>query len=181
MADYVPGIPQQPILLTIDGNGFLVLRTNSLMVDGIPSTEVVMSPFDWTKNKLKMEDAELDVSEDSYGTIRRTYHTSSIFPLSMNPEKPIWLLLCGFNGEEINIDNPSLLPIIKMKGELDSKDKRIERLSAEVEKLRNDNRELITLNTSYIEKMKNIVGEKIVAPLPEELLGMKISEKGVKR
>jgi transcriptional regulator with GAF, ATPase, and Fis domain len=177
----MPGVPQQPVLITLDGNAFLVVRTKTETVDGISKTEIVMSPFEWVKNRLGIKDEDLDFSEDPYGTLKRSYPTSSILHLSDNPEKPVWLLLCGFEGEEINYDNPKLFPIIEMKNKLIIREKLIEQLQAEIERLREENKKLVMMTKEWKEEMKDIVGEKIVTPVPEEYLGLKLSKEGVKR
>ena len=179
---YAPGVPQSPVLITIDGNAFYVWRSSIETIEGIPYISMRLEPFDWVISRLNIKQEDLDFSESSVGHLIRKFPLTSRVVLSDNPEKPIWLLMTGINGERVNWDQPALAPLVNLKMELDRKDARIAMLEAEVKELREENRRLVRLTREYKEEMKKIFGGmELPTALPQEYLGMKITKEGVKR
>ena len=178
---YVPGTPQQPVLMTIDGNEFLIIRSKSLMENDLPSVEMKLSPMDWVVGRLGWTDKDLDKREDIFGVVTRTFPESSVVPLSDNAEKPVRLLLSTIEGEKINWDKPNLMPILAMKERLDAKDKLIALKDLEIESLREQNKGLISLTKEYRnEWMKTFGGEQPQTLISDQLTGFKISDGKVK-
>jgi len=176
---YVKGVPQNPVLITIDGNAFYVWQHRTEMKGGIPCLAMELEPFDWVVERLKLTDKDLDYGVDGsvFGILRRTFPLSSRFVASDNPEKPIWWLLTTIEGEKINWDNPTIAPLIDLKMQLDRKDKRIAALEAEVASLREQNKRLLRLTKEVKEEFKDIFGEeRLMIPAPEEFRGLKIKE-----
>jgi len=176
---YQKGIPQNPILITIDGNAFYVWQAKYETEKGIPKISMELEPFDWVVARLKLTDKDLDYGEDGsvFGIMRRSFSLSSRVVLSDNPEKPIWLLLTTIEGEKINWDNPNIAPIIDIKMQLDRKDHRISELESEVAELRDKNKRLIRITKEEKDEFKEIFGEeKIITPAPEEFIGKRIKE-----
>ena len=179
---YVQGVPQNPVLITIDGNAFYVWRSSIVEKKGIPHIQMRLEPFDWVISRLGLKKEDLDMSESSIGHVVRSYPLSSRLILSDNPEKPIWLLLTGFNGEKVNWDKPAIAPLIEMKMTIDRLRRRISLLEAERDELLKDNKRLIKKTKEYKEQIDKIYGSgSRVSVLPEELMGMTITKEGVKR
>lgn len=173
------GVVKQPMIVTIDGNAFLVWQSASIFDDGVPGISVDMEPFAWVKSRLKLEDEDLDTTTEYgsvWGIMRRTFPLSSRVVLSDNPEKPIWLLLTNINGDKINWDNPNLAPLIDIKMQLDRQEMIIKELQADNEKLHERNIKLIRGSKELKEEYDEIYGEKKGIPAPSEFTPTKIRD-----
>lgn len=136
---YIPGKPQLPIIIFLDGSGFEVFGSVNTIKDGKPAKELILSPFEWTKAYLKILDTDMDFKKYAFGTLTRIYSSSRIIEISNNPEKPIWLGLCSFHGTDTNTESGELMKILTKMDEIESLQARIDTLQKEIIRLRREN------------------------------------------
>jgi hypothetical protein len=145
---YIKNMPQPPVIIFAgDGSEFEVLRCVNTVKDGKPCMELVMSPFDWTKVMLDIEEKDLDYKDYNFGVLRRTYPASKILVLSQNPEKPVWMSLTTFHGTPMDKKSKDLTELFKYTEQVD-------RLTEEVTLLRAENKRLQKENIHYALKSK---------------------------
>ena len=174
MADYESGIPQQPLIIFMDGNAFLVTRSSIVMQEGKPFYRLVIGPFDWVKRREGITEEQLDYSEDPYGVLIQYYPASSVLVLSENPEKPLWLGLTTWKGEKLPLKSSEMVALVKLTDEVDTLHSENARLKAEVERLRQDNVEIIRRGRKFKEQLDKIYGKGEKLVLPEEFVGARI-------
>lgn len=172
---YEVGVPQNPILVTIDGDMFYVFQCIDIVRDNKPHKKMILEVFDWVMSRHDWGKNDLQYDISPRGTITRIVPTSSVFISSNNPAKPIWILLTTIENEEINWENPSIYPIVSYKSQIDKLTERVADLLIEVKSLRNENRRLLSLTKDKRKEFDDAFGSKIETPLipmpPEKMRG----------
>lgn len=172
---YEAGIPQNPVLITIDGESYYVFRDRSIMVNGKPMRELILEPFDWVIARRGWTRDDLNFEYSEMGTITRRFNESEVIELSSNPEKPVWLLMRSVDGEKINWSNPKLRPLVNLVEENIRKDERIATLELEIAYLRDENRKFISLTKEKKKELEEVFKgkEEMVVPKGFESLTLK--------
>lgn len=155
---YEPGQVQRPILITLDGSDFEIVRRTDYNKEGIAYSKLWLGPFQSTLAKIDMKEDELDTSFDSSGVFTMEYKTSLIIPLTDNPERPISLLAADWNGNPINYDHPELFPIIKMVQKIKQLEELIALQRLEIDEYIRHFRGIVSRDRSRRNQLKEVFG-----------------------
>jgi hypothetical protein len=128
---------------------------------------------------LELKEEDLDYSESPYGTVSKTFNREMLLVLSNNPEKPVWLFLCSWNGDEINYDNPKMDSIIELRDKISTSSNLISRLRAKIKDLEEENMKLIVKNREYFDQVEKITKKRDII-LPADYLGKVVKDEYTK-
>lgn len=163
-------LPQPPIIIFLgDGAEFEIFEIQNTVKNNKPAKRMVMSPFDWTLQTLKIGDETLNFDLYSHGTLERTYPASRIVQVSDNPLKPIYLAFCTFDGNPINLkgDLGKLGDIIEEKERLEA---RLATAEMTISRLEKDNTMLAIRSKEHFETMRSITESegRLITPVKEQ-------------
>lgn len=162
---YTPGMPQNPIAIFADGTQFEVLRAVDTTKDGLPYLELVLSPFEYTMAMLGLKENELNFQDYKYGTIKRFYALSRRWILSNNPEKPQWLFLCTYHGNDPSITTGDIVQVLDMVRQIENLEKRVKVLEAQNTRLEKENYEMSVRTKEYFETQQSFTKERSMLPV----------------
>jgi hypothetical protein len=94
------GMPQLPQLWFWSGDWAYFLRDESVYKRGLPHKRIYMIPTEMVRARYGIKDEDLNYTISPYGALIREYPSAHMVHLSTNPEAPVILITCNFDGTE---------------------------------------------------------------------------------
>ena len=168
---YTSGEIQPPIMIFLDGTEFEVFRiSNVTKAGGKHYLEFVMSPFPWVLPLVGIREKDLIFDETTpYGYLKRQYPASRYVILSDNPEKPVRLMLCTFDGNIPSVGSKDLEEIFKRTEEIETLKGRIAMLEAYNKKLQKEVFDMSIHSKEFFESQRELTNPRRRELLPSEM------------
>ena len=140
----IEGLPNLPQIVFWSGDTATVIRDVPIIKNNIRYLVLYMIPDEFTKWRYGITDKELRFDISEYGVIKREYPEKYIYKVTGNPENPIWIALCNFDGTVI------------MDSELHQVLDKMRRLEDENNTLRDENERLREQLKEAIENLRDL-------------------------
>lgn len=142
----IEGLPQLPELWFMSGDSVFLVRDAPISRNGIPYRRCYMILTEKVMARYGIQESDLNYELSEYGIYVREYQTAQFQQLTYNPESPVILVSCNFDGTIIT-DN-----------EISAKNNEISRYKEHISLLLEENRRLseeLKTKSQQLQVLKN--------------------------
>lgn len=168
--------PADPILIFLgDGTGWVVRRSRKYSKASVVYEELLITPMDWTRRMLSLQDSDIDYNIHPEGVQIRNIISSYIIHASDNPEMPIWVCFTTSQGKTMMADNMQCAQFTKLMDANKILQEKVNVLQLEVEKAHDEMFALLSRSNDQRNLLREFLGygSKENIRIPAEMLGIK--------
>ncbi len=166
-------ILRDPRVIFLDGTISTALIREEMVQGDPPSIKMTMILPAFMQRHAKIKPAEMKFEENAPmkgdGYITRTYKASCKCTLSTNPEFPIVLMACNFNGDPINLNSPDLQIVMDLINGRNTAYAIIASLKKSMTQLEQELEEMMSTSQRQMERKKSATG---MNELKDMIIGM---------